>query len=251
MVRLSVNVNKIATLRNSRTAQEGPVSKGYPSVVEATRLCVEAGATGITVHPRPDARHITLTDVRELAEFLAPMRDRVEYNIEGDPRPELMDLVEAVRPHQVTLVPVRPGEITSQAGWPPDTPLGPMRTLIERMRAASVRVSVFVDPEPAPIDWAAELGADRVELFTEPFAIAYARSEAEGQASFETYVKAAEHAHARGLGLNAGHDLDAENLQLFGQLPHLDEVSIGHAIIGDAVFEGLPAVIRRYLAVLP
>ncbi|MCR9161234.1 MAG: pyridoxine 5'-phosphate synthase [Nannocystaceae bacterium] len=251
MVRLSVNVNKIATLRNSRTRQAGPTSRGYPSVVEGTRACIEAGATGITVHPRPDARHITLTDVRELADLLAPLRDQVEYNIEGDPRPELMDLVEAVRPHQVTLVPVRPGEITSQAGWPADTPMGPMRSLIERMHEASVRVSVFVDPEPAPIDWAAELGADRVELFTEPFAIAYARSEAEGRRSYETYVRAAEHAHARGLGLNAGHDLDAENLTLFGGLPHLDEVSIGHAIIADALFEGLAATIRKYLDALP
>lgn len=250
MVRLSVNVNKVATLRNSRSAQSGSRSTGYPSVVEATRICVEAGATGITVHPRPDARHITLTDVREVAAFLQPMRDRVEYNIEGDPRPELMDLVTEVRPHQVTLVPVRPGEITSQAGWGTDTPAGPMRTLIERMHAAGVRVSVFVDPEPAPIDWAADLGADRVELFTEPFAQAYARSEAEGRASFEAYVAAAEHAHARGLGINAGHDLDANNLPLFGGLPHLDEVSIGHAIVGDAVFEGLAPVIARYLDVL-
>ncbi|MBV1861607.1 MAG: pyridoxine 5'-phosphate synthase [Nannocystaceae bacterium] len=251
MVRLSVNVNKIATLRNSRSAQSGLRSTGYPSVVQATRICVEAGATGITVHPRPDARHITLTDVREVAAFLAPMRDRVEYNIEGDPRPELMDLVTEIRPHQVTLVPVRPGEITSQAGWAVETPPAPMRALIERMHAVGVRVSVFVDPLPAPIDWAADLGADRIELFTEPFAQAFARNEAEGRESFETYVAAAEHAHARGLGINAGHDLDADNLPMFGGLPHLDEVSIGHAIVGDAVFEGLAPVIRRYLDVLP
>lgn len=251
MVRLSVNVNKVATLRNSRTAQEGTSSRGCPNVVEAARTCVEAGVTGITVHPRPDARHITLADVRELAELLAPLRERVEYNIEGDPRPELMDLVEEIRPHQVTLVPVRPGEITSQAGWPADTPKAPLRQLIARMRAASVRVSVFVDPHWAPIDWAAQLGADRVELFTEPFARAYDRGESEARASFEAYVAAAEHAHAQGLGINAGHDLDADNLRLFGTLPHLDEVSIGHAIIAEALFEGLPAVIDKYLAVLP
>ncbi|MEM6295500.1 MAG: pyridoxine 5'-phosphate synthase [Myxococcota bacterium] len=251
MVRLSVNVNKIATLRNSRTAQPpGGPSRGYPSVVEAARVCIEAGARGITVHPRPDARHITSTDVRELAAFLAPDRDAVEFNIEGDPREDLMDLVAEVKPHQLTLVPVRPGEITSQAGWPADTPMGPLRALIERMHAVGVRVSVFVDPVTAPIDWAAELGADRIELFTEPFALAFARSEAEGRASFETYVAAAEHAHARGLGINAGHDLDTRNLTLFGGLPHLDEVSIGHAIVGDAVFEGLGAVVKRYLNVL-
>ncbi len=251
MTRLSVNVNKIATLRNSRTAQSGSVSQGTPSVVQATAACVEAGATGITVHPRPDARHITLTDVRELATLLAPLRERVEYNIEGDPRPELMDLVEEIKPHQVTLVPVRPGEITSQAGWPADTPAGPMRTLIARMHAVGVRVSVFVDPQPAPIDWAADLGADRIELFTEPFAQAFARSESHGRKSFDTYVAAAEHAHDRGLGINAGHDLDTQNLRLFGTLPHLDEVSIGHALIGEAVFEGLAPTIEKYLAVLP
>ncbi len=251
MVRLSVNVNKIATLRNSRSAQSGAASAGYPSVIEAVRVCVEAGATGITVHPRPDARHITRTDVREVSAFLEPMRERIEFNIEGDPRPDLLDLVTQVRPHQVTLVPVRPFEITSQAGWAIDTPSAGMRAVIERMHACGVRVSVFVDPEASAVDWAADLGADRVELFTEPFAQAYARSEAQGRASFQTYVAAAEHAHARGLGINAGHDLDANNLRMFGRLPHLDEVSIGHAIIGDAVFEGLAPVIRRYLAVLP
>ncbi len=251
MVRLSVNVNKIATLRNSRSVQTGSVSVGTPSVLEATRVCVEAGATGITVHPRPDARHITLTDVREVAAFLAPMRDQVEYNIEGDPRPELMELVTEIRPHQVTLVPVAPGEVTSQAGWPAGTPTGPMRTLIERMHAVGVRVSVFVDPAPAPIDWAADLGADRIELFTEPFARAFERGPQEARASMQTYVRCAEHAHGRGLGINAGHDLDAENLALFGTLPHLDEVSIGHALISEAVFDGLGPTITRYLHALP
>lgn len=250
VIRLSVNVNKIATLRNSRTAQTGDRSIGSPSVLEATRVCVEAGARGITVHPRPDARHITLTDVRELGAWLEPHREHVEYNIEGDPRPELMDLVEEVRPHQVTLVPVRPGEITSQAGWPADTPAGPMRTLIERMHAAKVRVSVFVDPQPEPITWAAQLGADRIELFTEPFAIAFSQGETQAKRSFETYVKAAEHAHAQGLGINAGHDLDTQNLRLFRELPYLNEVSIGHAIIAEAVFDGLTNVIGQYLDVL-
>ena len=125
-----------------------------------------------------------------------------------------------------------------------------MRRLIERMHGAGVRVSVFVDPEPAPIDWAADLGADRIELFTEPFALAYARDEAHGKASFETYVAAAEHAHTRGLGINAGHDLDAENLKIFGALPHLDEVSIGHALISDALEMGLFETVRKYLDIL-
>lgn len=252
MPRLSVNVNKVATLRNSRTAQPPGAERavGFPSVVEAARIAVEAGAPGITVHPRADARHVTYADVRELASLLAPWRDRVEYNIEGDPRPDLVELVAELRPHQLTLVPVLPGEITSQAGWPSDTPHAELRSLIERMRGLEVRVSLFVDPEPEAIAWAAELGADRIELFTEPFASAFAHSAARGRESFERYVASAEQAHALGLGINAGHDLDLDNLLLFRGLPHLDEVSIGHALVGRALFEGLPQTVRAYLDVL-
>ncbi len=252
--RLSVNVNKVATLRNSRTPQDPRASAGpavgFPSVIEAARVCIDAGAQGITVHPRPDARHITLGDTRELHALLAPVRDTVEYNIEGDPRDDLVELVLELEPDQFTIVPVRPGEVTSQAGWPADTPAAPLRRLIERMHAAGVRVSVFVDPEEDPIRWAADLGADRIELFTEPFARAFAVSREDGEKSFATYVRAAELAHALHLGVNAGHDLDHRNLELFRTLPHLDEVSIGHAIVGEAVFDGLATVVKRYLAAL-
>ncbi len=250
MIRLSVNVNKVATLRNSRTAQPQDRALGVPEVTAAARVCIEAGAPGITVHPRPDARHITRADVRDLARLLAPRRDTVEYNIEGDPRPDLVELVEEVRPHQFTLVPVRPGEITSQAGWPPDTPTGPLRALIERMQAAGTRVSVFVDPAPEPIAWAAELGARRIELFTEPFAREFAAGPDRAKASFEHYARCAEQAHVYGLGINAGHDLDLENLVMFRELPYLDEVSIGHAIVARAVFDGLANVVGAYLDVL-
>jgi len=177
VIALSVNVNKVATLRNSRGG-------AVPSVLEAAQVAIDAGAQGITVHPRADARHITFRDVRELADLLAPLRGRVEYNIEGDPRPELMDLVVATRPDQCTLVPVREGEITSQAGWPPDTPRDRMREVIDRLKAAGIRVSVFVDPEPDAIEWAAGIGADRVELYTEPFARAFRQGEAAASASF-------------------------------------------------------------------
>ena len=250
MARLSVNVNKIATLRNARTAQDGPRAQGTPSVVEAARVCLEAGAPGITVHPRADRRHITPADVRELAALLAPHRDRVEYNIEGDPRPELVELAAELRPHQLTVVPVRPGEITSAAGWPADTDPGPLRAMVERMNGIGVRVSVFVDPEQAPIAWAASLGAQRVELFTEPYARACEAGPAAARASFERYAAAARVAHDHGLGVNAGHDLDEDNLVPFRELPHLDEVSIGHALVARAVFDGLATVVRRYLEVL-
>ena len=173
MVRLSVNVNKVATLRNSRGG-------AVPSVLDAVRVCVDAGSPGITVHPRADARHITATDVREIAAWLAPLRGRVEYNIEGDPRPGLLELVHEVKPDQCTLVPVAPGEITSQAGWPASTPRDVLGRVVADLKAANIRVSVFVDPEDEPIRWAAGLGADRVELYTEPFARAFARGE--GQA---------------------------------------------------------------------
>jgi pyridoxine 5-phosphate synthase len=243
MVRLSVNVNKIATVRNSRGGT-------VPSVLEAVRVCVAAGAPGITVHPRADARHITSADVHEVSAWLRTLNGRVEFNIEGDPRPDLLAMVHDVKPTQCTLVPVRPGEITSQAGWSPETPHEEISASVRRLRADGVRVSLFVDPEDAPIRWAAAVGADRVELYTEPFARAYERGAAAGRASFDVYGRAAELAASLGLGVNAGHDLDLENLTLFRRLPHLDEVSIGHALISHALFVGLDRSVRDYLDAL-
>ena len=239
MTKLSVNVNKVATIRNSRGGR-------LPSVIEAVRVCIDAGVPGITVHPRADARHITFDDVREIAEELAPLRGKVEFNIEGDPRPDFLPLVLEVRPDQCTLVPVLPGEITSQAGWPADTPHGVLAGAIRDLQSAGVRVSLFVDPEPAPSRWARDLNGDRVELYTEPFARAFERGPAAAAASFEKYVVAATLAHEIGLGVNAGHDLDLRNLTLFRTLPHLDEVSIGHALISHALFVGLRQAVLDY-----
>ena len=216
-------------------------------------MCVAAGSPGITVHPRADARHITAADVREIAAYLRgpdTSTSRVEYNIEGDPRPDLLEIVHEVKPDQCTLVPVRPGEITSQAGWSADTPREALAGVVSRLRSAGIRVSLFVDPEDAPVRWAADLGADRVELYTEPFARAFASGAAEGQRSFGTYARVAELAHSLGIGVNAGHDLDLENLVLFRRLPHLDEVSIGHALVSHALFVGLDQSVREYLKVL-
>src|SRR5919106_3983578 len=243
MPRLSVNVNKVATVRNSRGGR-------VPSVAEAVRVCIHAGAPGITVHPRADARHITKDDVREIAGLLAPYRGKVEFNIEGDPRPDLLALVRDVRPDQCTLVPVQPGEITSQAGWSPNTPRDQLARAIADLKSDGIRVSLFVDPLLAPIKWAAELNADRVELYTEPYARAFDRGVDEAHVSFGEYVEAAEYAHALGLGINAGHDLDLDNLVIFRRLPHLAEVSIGHAVISHALFVGLRQAVREYLDVL-
>jgi pyridoxine 5-phosphate synthase len=242
MVRLSVNVNKVATLRNSRGG-------AVPSVVEAVRVCVEAGAPGITVHPRADERHIRPGDVYDVAAELEPLRDRVEYNIEGDPRPDLIEMVEKVRPDQCTLVPVRPGELTSEAGWPADTPKAALAEIIQRFHDQGVRVSVFVDPDPGAIDWAAELGADRIELYTEPYARAFDRGGNVLNRSLELYRAAAERAADNGLGVNAGHDLDLANLPRFLSLPHIDEVSIGHALMARAVFVGLGPAVAEYLQI--
>jgi pyridoxine 5-phosphate synthase len=236
VIHLSVNVNKIATVRNSRGGR-------IPSVLDAARVCVDAGVAGITVHPRADERHITRKDVYEIASALerwpAPDGSDVEFNIEGDPRSELLELVDAVKPTQCTLVPVKPGEITSEAGWP-----------VRQLRDAGIRVSLFVDPAEGPIRWASDVGADRVELYTEPFARAFERGAAAARESFSGYVKAAELAHSLGLGVNAGHDLDLDNLILFRTLPHLDEVSIGHALVSHAIFVGLETSVREYLDVL-
>lgn len=243
MARLSVNVNKVATLRNSRGGQ-------IPSVIDAVHVCVAAGSPGITVHPRADRRHITPEDVREIAAELVSLRDEVEFNIEGDPRPELLELVHEVRPHQCTLVPVQAGEITSQAGWPADTPADFMRRIVGELREAGVRVSLFIDPELRAVEWAARMHANRVELYTEPYARAFEQGGRHLEQSFAKYTAAAEAACELNLGVNAGHDLDLENLVLFRTLPHLDEVSIGHALVSRALFEGLSKVVKEYLDVL-
>jgi pyridoxine 5-phosphate synthase len=221
-----------------------------PSVVEAARVCIEAGAPGVTVHPRADARHITFADVREVAEELASGRSRVELNIEGDPRPDLLALAREVRPNQFTLVPVRAGEITSQAGWDPQTPVQGMKKIVQDLQQAGIRVSIFVDPDEPAVRWAASLGADRIELYTEPYARAFAAGARSGRESFDKYARMAVLAHELGVGVNAGHDLDLDNLVLFRTLPHLDEVSIGHALISHALYVGLARAVRDYLAAL-
>ena len=243
MIKLSVNVNKVATLRNARGGRE-------PRLLDAVEVCIAAGVHGITVHPRADRRHITPDDVRAIAETLNGRPTPVEYNIEGDPRAELLDLVEAVRPDQCTLVPVAPGEVTSQAGWQPGSETAGLPDTIRRLHAVGVRVSLFVDASPAPIRWAASTGADRVELYTEPFARACEHGPDPGHRSLAVYAEAARLAHSLGLGVNAGHDLDLANLTIFRGLPYLDEVSIGHAIMSRALFVGLSTVVREYLQVL-
>jgi pyridoxine 5-phosphate synthase len=243
MIHLSVNVNKVATLRNSRGGS-------LPRVTDAVRVCVSAGVSGITVHPRADRRHITPDDVRAVSAMLARHKPHVEFNIEGDPRPELLALVEEVRPDQCTLVPVAAGEITSQAGWQPGPQTNGLDAVVTALKSRGVRVSLFVDPQEEPIRWAAAVGADRIELYTEPFARAYERSIGAARDSFAIYADASRLAHSLKLGVNAGHDLDLENLVIFRQLPHLDEVSIGHAIISRAIFAGLEDVVSEYLAVL-
>ena len=239
MVHLSVNVNKVATLRNSRGGS-------IPSVLDAVRVCVAAGVPGITVHPRADARHITAKDVRDVAALLRTY-DRVEFNIEGDPRPDLIALVHEVKPTQCTLVPVRPGEVTSQAGWSTATPREEMRTVVTGLRERGVRVSLFVDPEDTPVRWAADMGADRVELYTEPFARAFERGPSAADESYAIYARAATLANSLGLGINAGHDLDLHNLGfLIRSIPAIDEVSIGHALVADSLYFGFENTIQLY-----
>lgn len=241
MTRLSVNVNKVATLRNSRGG-------AVPDLIRSVRVCIDAGARGITIHPRADQRHITSSDVDAVATELGPLRDSVELNIEGDPRPDLMDHVLRIVPHQCTLVPVKPGEVTSEAGWPASRMSALLAPTVARLKSAGIRVSVFVDAEEAPIRAAAEAGADRIELYTEPFARAFERGADEAQRSFDRYARVAKLAQQLGLGVNAGHDLDLDNLVLFRRLPHLAEVSIGHALISHALFVGLDRAVRDYLA---
>jgi pyridoxine 5-phosphate synthase len=225
-----------------------------PSVIAAVDTCLDTGAPGITVHPRADERHIRTTDVFEIADHLAARarngRGRAEFNIEGDPREAFVELVLRAKPDQCTLVPVTPGEITSHAGWPTDARSAFLPDVVRRMKDAGIRVSVFIDPEEHAVRWAAGTGADRIELYTEPFAKAFAEGGEVRRRSFETYSAASRLAHDLGLGVNAGHDLDLDNLVLFRDLPYLDEVSIGHALISHALWVGLEQSVREYLHVL-
>ncbi|HEX5079694.1 MAG TPA: pyridoxine 5'-phosphate synthase [Geminicoccaceae bacterium] len=239
-VKLSVNLNKVALLRNQRDV-------GYPSVLDAARMVAAAGAHGITAHPRPDERHIRRSDVLELAALIAgEFGAAVEYNIEGYPSDDFLGLIGAVRPTQVTLVPDAPDQRTSDHGWDLARDASRLGKLIDRLKASGARVSLFMDPEPAAMARAAAVGADRVELYTGPYAEAFAAGEA--TILLRRYAQAAEAAAAVGLGVNAGHDLNLDNLPAFCQaVPQLAEVSIGHAITADALRIGFPAAVEAYL----
>lgn len=236
MTRLSVNINKIATLRNSRGGT-------MPSVTHAAIQCQKFGAEGVTIHPRPDERHIRYADARDLKTLIT-----TEFNIEGYPDPRFIDLVLEVKPDQVTLVPDSPSAITSNAGW--DTILHHdfLKEVVDRFHSGGIRVSLFVGTEARMIEGAAQTGADRVELYTEPYATIFPEDPA---AAIKPFIEAAKAAEKCGLGLNAGHDLSLENLRYFDQnIPNLLEVSIGHALIADALYLGLEETIHRYLACL-
>lgn len=232
MTKLSVNINKIATLRNSRGGNN-------PNVVQVALDAERFGAEGITVHPRPDGRHIRYSDVRDLKPLLT-----TEFNIEGYPTPDFIDLVLEVVPEQVTLVPDPPHALTSNAGWDTVKHCSFLKSIIDRFHAKGIRVSIFVEPDPEMVRAAVATGTDRVELYTESYATAYAANSSDAIAPF---VAAAKAAADSGLGVNAGHDLSSENLQFFAQnIPNLLEVSIGHALISEALYLGLENTIQIY-----
>ncbi|MCR9062854.1 MAG: pyridoxine 5'-phosphate synthase [Cytophagales bacterium] len=234
MTKLSVNINKIATLRNSRGGD-------VPNLVSVAIDCERFGAQGITIHPRPDERHIKYQDVYELKEIVS-----TDYNIEGNPTEgRFIEVVMDTCPTQVTLVPDKLGAITSNAGWDTITNKALLKDLIQSFQNAGIRVSIFVDPDIKMVEGAAETGTDRIELYTESFAQQFPRNR---EAAIAPFVKAAERANELGLGLNAGHDLSLENLSYFHQnIPGLLEVSIGHALISDALYLGLENTIQQYL----
>ena len=251
MTALSVNLNKVALLRNARGGAR-------PDVASAGRVCLDAGAAGLTLHPRPDGRHARPADVETFAELVAARG--AELNVEGNPfappertgdvaYPGLVALCEAARPAQATLVPDAAGQLTSDHGWDLRRDGDRLQPVLARLRAAGCRVSLFVDPDADAVRRAADVGADRVELYTGPYAEAFARGEA--GAALPAYAEAAEAARAAGLGLNAGHDLDLDNLGPFlDAVPGVDEVSIGQALVADALHLGLAEAVRAYLRVL-
>lgn len=232
MTKLSVNVNKIATLRNARGGN-------VPNVLKVALDCERFGADGITVHPRPDERHIRYADVYELRPALS-----TEFNIEGNPTEAFIDLVLKVKPAQVTLVPDAPDAITSNAGWDTRKHFDFLVKVIDEFKSAGIRTSIFVGTDLELITLAAKIGTDRVELYTEPYAAQYPTNP---EAAVAPFAEAAKHAHKLGLGVNAGHDLSLENLKYFhDNVPYLSEVSIGHALIADALYLGLETTIARY-----
>jgi pyridoxine 5-phosphate synthase len=235
---LSVNVNKVALVRNTRHL-------GIPSVTRAATLCLQAGAQGITVHPRPDERHIRAQDVFDLAALMQDWPQR-EYNIEGNPFHNLMDLIRQVRPHQATFVPDTEGQFTSDHGWTFPQDAERLRPLIAECKALGVRVSLFMDPIPEQMAQAKAVGADRVELYTEPYAAAWGH--ASQAAQLQRYAAAAQAALDAGLEVNAGHDLNRDNLTEFlRRVPGVSEVSIGHALLADALELGYTATVKDYL----
>ncbi|MEL6468831.1 MAG: pyridoxine 5'-phosphate synthase [Cyanobacteria bacterium J06623_4] len=241
MTNLSVNLNKVALLRNAR-----PLT--LPSVVKMGKISIEAGAHGLTVHPRPDERHIRRTDVYDLAELLK-QHPTIEYNIEGNPlESPFMDIIRDVKPDQCTLVPDDPTQNTSDHGWNVTKDGKKLKPIIDELNALGCRVSLFMDPDIEQIKQVPLLGCDRIELYTEPYATAY--REDKGQESFEQYKAAAECAQSLGLGVNGGHDLNLDNLPLFKQIPNLLEVSIGHALTADALELGFAGAVKAYLQAL-
>ena len=236
MINLSVNINKIATLRNSRGGN-------LPDVKQVAQDCESFGAQGITIHPRPDGRHIKYNDVYDIKPVI-----RTEFNIEGYPTPSFVDLVMKVRPAQVTLVPDAPESLTSNQGWDVKANLHKLTGLVKLFASLQIRTSLFVDPDTETIELAAQTGADRIELYTGPYAAAYQQGREEAIAPF---VRAALHAKNLGMGVNAGHDLSLVNLSwLASQIPWISEVSIGHALICDALYHGLEKTIAMYKACL-
>lgn len=232
MTKLSVNINKVATLRNSR-------GENTPNVVQVALDCEKFGAEGITIHPRPDERHIKRKDVYDLRPVL-----RTEFNIEGYPSEDFIEMVLQVKPHQVTLVPDDPEQLTSNEGWDTKAHFDFLKPILNRFSEAGIRTSVFVDPAPEMVEYAAKAGADRVELYTEPYAKGYGKDR---EKAIAPYIECAKVAKSCGIGLNAGHDLSLENLNyLYKTIPWIDEVSIGHALISDALYLGLEKTIQEY-----
>jgi pyridoxine 5-phosphate synthase len=237
MTKLSVNLNKVALLRNARPLD-------FPSVTRAAQVCIDAGAHGITVHPRPDERHIRNRDVYDLKEMISS----VEYNIEGNPFPEFMQIVRDVRPDQCTLVPDDPDQSTSDHGWDLRKDGEKLKPLVAELKNLGIRVSLFMDPVIEDMALARDVGADRVELYTEPYAAAFEAGNI--GPVFRAFADSARVAQDMGMGVNAGHDLNLANLGEFVSIPGILEVSIGHALVSDAIFMGLENTVKAYLGLL-